>query len=313
MEWLKNYWKKREEKKRIKEEIKKNRTRAQRVWNMFENLLYAAIAAFILKTFVVEAYTIPTGSMENTLLIGDFLLVTKFTYGSTSPRYIPFTDIALPYFQLPGFKDPKRGDIIVFEYPGDRDEMRSDEAVNYIKRCVGLPGDEIFIKDKILYVNNEFFQPPKHMKFINPSITPRELSNPRIFPRLSNFNEDNYGPIRVPKKGDVVELNTETVEQWRTLIDREYGKRVVTIEAGKVKIEGKPVSTYTVQKNYYFMMGDNRDDSADSRFWGFVPEDLIIGEALIIYWSWERDLDFFPDFISKLASVKLSRIAKLIY
>ncbi|MCX8011041.1 MAG: signal peptidase I [Ignavibacteria bacterium] len=311
-EWIKNYLKKRKEKRIQKELKKKNRTPAEKTKDFFENLLWAAVAAFILKTFVIEAYRIPTGSMEDTLLVGDFLLVTKFTYGSTTPRYIPFTDIALPYLQLPGFKKVKRGDIVVFEYPGDRDKLKPDEIVNYIKRCVGLPGDTIFIKDKVLYVNGQMFERPPKMKFINPSINPRGFPNFRIFPKGSEFNEDNYGPLVVPKKGDVIQLSTENIEQWRTIIDREHGRRVVKIENGKVVIDGKPVTSYTLKKDYYFMMGDNRDDSADSRFWGFVPDDLIIGEALIVYWSWDPNIPW-GDFFNLLGSVRLNRIAKLIY
>ena len=130
------------------EEVKKSKSR-----EFVDALIYAGVVAFIIKILFFEAFRIPTGSMEKTLLVGDFLLVTKFTYGATTPRNIPFTDIRLPYFQLPGFKDPKRGDIIVFDFPGDRDDLESKEVVNYIKRCVATPGDTLQIIDKKLYVN----------------------------------------------------------------------------------------------------------------------------------------------------------------
>lgn len=124
--------------KRKREEEKAKRTLKEKFIDNVKNLLWALVAALILKTFVIEAYTIPTGSMEDTLLPGDFLLVTKFTLGATTPRNIPFTNIALPYYQFPRLKEIKRGDIIVFEYPGDRDELRHEEIMNYVKRCVGL-------------------------------------------------------------------------------------------------------------------------------------------------------------------------------
>jgi signal peptidase I len=310
---LKEYWRKRQEKKRKQEEEKLKRTAKEKFMDNLRSLFWAAIAALILKTFVIEAYTIPTGSMEDTLLPGDFLLVTKFTLGATTPRNIPFTNIALPYYQFPKLKEVKRGDIIVFEYPGDRDELRHEEIMNYIKRCVGLPGDTITIVDKVLYVNGELFPPPLKMKFLNPVPTPRGIGNPYIFPKFSNFNEDNYGPLYVPKKGDTVQLSIDNIEQYRTLINREYGREVVKVIGDEITIDGVPAKTYVIKKNYYFMMGDNRDDSADSRFWGYVPEDLIIGEPLIIYWSWDKEIPMFPDLIKKLSSIRISRIAKLIH
>ncbi|MGB9663706.1 MAG: signal peptidase I [Ignavibacteria bacterium] len=312
-DWLKNYWRKHLERKRKREEEKANRTIKEKFLDNLRNLFWAAVAALILKTFVIEAYTIPTGSMEDTLLPGDFLLVTKFTLGATTPRNIPFTNVALPYYQFPKLKKVKRGDIIVFEYPGDRDELRHEEIMNYIKRCVGLPGDTITIVDKVLYVNGELFPPPPKMKFLNPVPTPKGIGNPFIFPKFSNFNEDNYGPLYVPKKGDTVHLSIENIEQYRTLINREYKKEVVKVIGDQITIDGVPTKTYVIKKNYYFMMGDNRDDSADSRFWGYVPEDLIIGEPLIIYWSWDKEIPLFPDVIKKLSSIRLNRIAKLIH
>lgn len=312
MNWLKEYWRKRQERKRKKEEEKAKRTLKEKFIDNVKNLLWALLAALILKTFVIEAYTIPTGSMEDTLLPGDFLLVTKFTLGATTPRNIPFTNIALPYYQFPRLKEIKRGDIIVFEYPGDRDELRHPEIMNYVKRCVGLPGDTIQIVDKVLYVNGELFPPPHKMKFLNPNPVPKGISNPFIFPKYSNWNEDNYGPLYVPKKGDTIQLSVSNIEQYRTLINREFGKEVVKVMGNEIFINGVKTNTYVIKRDYYFMMGDNRDDSADSRFWGYVPDDLIIGEPLIIYWSWNRDLPMFPDLINKLSSIRLNRIAKLI-
>jgi len=310
---LKEYWHKRKERKKLREEEKAKRTVKEKFIDNLRSLFWAAVAALILKTFVIEAYTIPTGSMEDTLLPGDFLLVTKFTLGATTPRNIPFTNVALPYYQFPKLKEVKRGDIIVFEYPGDRDELRHEEIMNYIKRCVGLPGDTITIVDKVLYVNGELFPPPPKMKFLNPVPTPKGIGNPYIFPKFSNFNEDNYGPLYVPKKGDTIQLSIDNIEQYRTLINREYGREVVKVVGGQITIDGVPAKTYVIKKNYYFMLGDNRDDSADSRFWGYVPEDLIIGEPLIIYWSWDKEIPMFPDVIKKFSSVRLNRIAKLIH
>jgi len=123
----------------------------------FDALVFAALVAFFLKIFFLEAYRIPTGSMENTLLVGDFLLVNKFVYGSTTPRNIPFTDIRVPYFRFPALKDPKRGDVVVFDFPGNRDDLQSPEVVNYIKRLIAEPGDTLHIINKVVYVNRQCF------------------------------------------------------------------------------------------------------------------------------------------------------------
>lgn len=284
----------------------------QKFFDLIKNLLFAAVAALLIKTFLIETSRVPTGSMEKTILVGDFLFVNKFVYGSSSPRNIPFTNIALPYFQLPAIREPKRGDIVVFEYPGDRDEMQSQEIMNYVKRCIGVPGDTVEVVDKVVFVNGKEAKRPPQIQYISPYVTPKGVVNPRIFPKGSNFNEDNYGPVYVPKKGDKIPLNVENIEQWRTIIDREFGKRVVTVEGSQIMINGKPVDSYTLQKDYFFMMGDNRDDSADSRFWGFVPRDKIAGEALMIYWSWDPSIPF-SDFFHLLSTVRISRIAKLVH
>ncbi|MGK9367621.1 signal peptidase I [Melioribacter sp. Ez-97] len=288
------------------------KTTFQKIYDQFKNLLYAAIAALLIKTFFIETSRVPTGSMEKTILIGDFLFVNKFIYGATSPRTIPLTNITLPYFQLPALSEPERYDIVVFEYPGDRDELRPAVISNYVKRCIGLPGDTIEIIDKVVFINGEEAWIPPHIQYINPYVTPKGVANPRIFPKGANFNEDNYGPVVVPKKGDVIKLSVENIEQWRTIIDREFGRRVVTVEGDKIFIDGKETSEYTIKKDYYFMLGDNRDDSADSRFWGFVPRDKVIGEAFMIYWSWDPSIPF-TDFFKLLGSVRVNRIAKLVH
>jgi signal peptidase I len=294
------------------EEINKPRTPKEKTKEFFEQLLFAAIAAFIIITFVIQNTRIPTGSMENTILVGDFVLVNKFIYGSSSPKYIPFTEVELPYFTLPAIKEPKAGDIVVFEYPGDRDLIIARErGVNYVKRCIGTPGDTIQIIDKVVFVNGEEFWIPPHIKYKSPYSKPEGMVNPMIFPPGMDWNEDNYGPIVVPFEGYKIRLAPDNFEQWRTTIDREYGSRVVDIRNNVVTIEGTPVSSYTFKKNYYFMMGDNRDDSADSRFWGFVPRDLVVGEAFITLFSWDRDIPF-SDLFRLLGSIRPDRILLLL-
>jgi signal peptidase I len=201
----------------------------------------------------------------------------------------------------------------VFEYPGDRDQLRPNElGVNYVKRCIGTPGDTIQIIEKVVFVNSKEFWIPSYIKYLNPYVKPKDYVEPRIFPKGMPWNEDNYGPLIVPKAGYKVKLNTENVEQWRTIIDREYGKRVVDISGNVVTIEDVPVTSYTFKKDYYFMMGDNRDDSADSRFWGFVSRDMVVGEAFITLFSWNRDIPM-SDIFRLLGSIRPDRVLKLLH
>ena len=177
-----------------------------------ESILIAALLALVIRTFVVQAFKIPSGSMEDTLAIGDHILVNKFIYGSK----IPFTDK-----RVLKLRDPRRGDVIVFEYP-------EDPSKDFIKRVVGTPGDEIEEINKQVYVNGKLYVNP-HEVHKEPEIIPRE-QNPR----------DSFGPVKVPA-------------------------------------------------NSLFVMGDNRDRSYDSRFWGFVTYDKIKGRAFIKYWSWDKE------------------------
>lgn len=298
---------------KTEEELKRKKTFPEKVKEFIESLFFALIAALLIITFIIQNTRIPTGSMEDTILVGDFVLVNKFIFGASSPRYIPFTEIALPFFQLPALKEPKAKDIVVFEYPGDRDQLVADPvAVNYVKRCIGTPGDTIQIIDKVIFVNSKEFWIPSHIKYLNPYVKPKEYVEPRIFPKGMPWNEDNYGPLVVPKKGYTIRLNIDNVEQWRTIIDREFGKRVVNIKGNVVTIEDVPVTKYTFRKDYYFMMGDNRDDSLDSRFWGFVSRDMIVGEAFITLLSWDRSIPF-SDLFRLLGSIRPDRILKLLH
>ncbi|MCF8241897.1 MAG: signal peptidase I [Melioribacteraceae bacterium] len=288
------------------------KTPQQKTVEFLKNLFFALIAALLIKSFILETSRVPTGSMEKTIMVGDFLFVNKFIYGSSSPRNIPFTNVALPYFQLPAISEPENYEIVVFEYPGDRDQLVPTAIDNYVKRCIGIPGDTIEIINKVVYVNGEEFKIPPNIQYLQPYVVPKGVPNPRIFPKGSGWNEDNYGPIVIPKEGETVNLNAGNIETYRTLIDRSYGNRVVTVEGDNVLIEGKPAETYTFKQDYYFMMGDNRDDSADSRFWGFVPRENIVGQAWMIYWSWNPDISF-AEFFRLLGTVRWERIAKLVH
>jgi len=214
-------------------------------------IIFAVIAATILRIFVIQAFRIPTGSMEDSLLVGDFLLVNKFIYGVRTPDKIPLINVKIPWVRLPGFKKPKKGDVVVFKYPRNPDQ-------DYIKRCVAVGGDTIVIRNKQLYINGKIFENPPKLKYVDPSIYPPGQKSYDIEPSGAG-NRDNYGPIVVPDK-------------------------------------------------HYFMMGDNRDNSLDSRYWGFLPEENVVGEALILYFSWDKTVPFFKLF----KKIRWGRIGNLI-
>lgn len=284
--------------------------RREPVKDFFKDLLFVLVSFFFLNSFVLASFEVPTGSMENEIMAGDFLFVNKFIYGGTTPRTIPFTNVRLPWFRVPAVRSVERGDVIVFEFPGQRDEIQSSEFMFYLKRAVALSGDTVQVVNRTLIVNGKTAPMPRNMKFNNLNAKPSSYPDPKIFPRESPFNEDNWGPVVVPKKGDVVELNAGTYARWATFIGRE-GHRVQMDQRGHVVIDGRETSTYTVERNYLFGMGDNRDNSLDGRFWGFIPEENIVGTPMIVYWSWDPDMPL-TNIIGKVASIRLSRIASLI-
>ncbi|MFH1194162.1 MAG: signal peptidase I [bacterium] len=291
------------------------------IWNQkltFKNIfifvksvLSSALLVMLINSTLIQASRVPTGSMENTIMTGDFLFINKFLYGPSTPQFIPFTNIELPYIQFPGIKDPKLNEVIVFRFPGNRDEIKAEKIDYYVKRCVGTPGDTIQVINKVLYVNGKQFPIPPNIKYERWEIYPPYFTDPGLFPVGSNWNCDNYGPIIVPKKGDVIKLSTDNIEKWATFINREYGEAVVNVAGDEILIDGKPVESYTVQNDCYFMMGDNRDNSLDSRSWGFVPRKNIAGSPLIVFWSWDPSIPFTAP-IKLLNSVRLDRIAKLV-
>jgi len=198
-------------------------------------LLRLLVLTSLIRIFIIQPLKIPTGSMEDTLLIGDFLLVNKFIYGAKTPDRIPLTDIEIPQWQLPAIRPPHSGDVIVFKFP-------PDPTVNYIKRCIATEGQSVEIKDKVLYVDGVLFKDycdPPGLKFEDPEIIPRDKGYEAIYPKDAG-SRDNYGPVTVPP-------------------------------------------------GYLFAMGDNRDRSYDSRQWGFVPMQNLIGKAMVIWWSTASD------------------------
>jgi len=335
------------------------------------SIVFAIVAATLVHTYFMQPYTIPTSSLEKTLLVGDFLFVSKFHYGARTPMTVaaapmvhdtlPLIKIRsylnkpqLPYFRLPGFEDIKRNEIVVFNWPADtvrffRDHSKIhvdkpiDKKSNYVKRCVGIPGDTLEIKNGYIFIDGKqtvlpdrakpqyinkvvtdgqqlsaatlkrynvtegSFQGDYYMlnltdknakklannpliKSVTKQIEPKGTYDKSIFPHspLYPWSIDNYGPIYIPKAGKTVELNLKTLPFYKRIIEV-YEHNNLTVNGDEIFINGKLATTYTFKQNYYWMMGDNRDNSEDARFWGYVPFDHIVGKPVFIWFSWDTN------------------------
>jgi signal peptidase I len=358
-------------------------------------IIFAVIAATIIRVFFIEAYTIPSGSMEKSLLIGDFLFVSKVNYGARvpmTPVAFPFSHHTLPftattkaywdgvqwkYRRLPGFQDIKRNDVVVFNFPeGDTVMLENqnpsyydwvrvngwqrtnteftitsrpvDKRENYIKRCIGIAGDVVSMKNGIANINgkdeplkntglmpyriefktkdvnlqviqdlglsemqwsedqsavlatasSEMIEKLKGLDFVksvNMAADSAQVEEPNgMFPHDPNrkWNKDNFGPIKIPARGWTVQIDSVTMPLYYRAI-RTYEGNKVEKKGNDWYINDKLATSYTFKLNYYWMMGDNRHGSADSRYWGFVPEDHIVGKALFIWMSFDSEGSWF--------------------
>ena len=345
------------------------------------SILFAVVAATIVHTYVMQPFTIPTSSLEKTLLVGDFLFVSKFHYGARTPMTtvsfpmvhdtIPLIKTKsytkwpqLPYFRLPGFENIERNDIVVFSWPvdtvnkfgpndGNHYYKPIDKKSNYVKRCVGLPGDSLKIVDGKVFANNEPLQLPERAKpqysyvgqakgsgfnaqnlieryditdgigFVNSNIfqvraitednaeafrnhpnvasleryiSPKDEVESAIFPggSASLGNRDQMRSFYIPKKGSTVAINSENLPFYKRIIEVYEGKEmgydnIISQNGTQILMNGSPLEEYTFKQNYYWMMGDNRHNSEDSRYWGFVPENHVVGKPVFIWMSWDSN------------------------
>jgi signal peptidase I len=264
-------------------------------------------AAFVVKMFVVDAVYVPSHSMEQTLLPGDYVLVNKLVYGATTPKHVPFSHSEFPFFRLPKLNSINRGDVIVFEVPAEVNPVLSSQTIYYVKRCIGIGGDTVKIENGTVSVNGKSMSFPAKGNVM--PMSKNEIDR-RLFPQGAQFNIDNYGPIVIPKRGDSIHLTEANYSQWETLIRRE-GHCIERRAPSEIFIDGKPMMIYEIEKNYLFVLGDNRHQSYDSRFWGFLPEESVVGEAIMVYWSCITDIQFRALF-DRFASVRWNRIGNVV-
>ena len=223
--------------------------------------------------------------MANTLIPGDFVLVNIAAYKINTPSEIPILGSPVHSFNLFDTGKPQINDLVLIELPGFYTSKYSTLYSHHIKRIIAGPGDTLQIINKKIFVNGiEKFLPSTAKHSFN-NTKPKGVEAEGIFYKGSGWNSDNYGPIVVPSEGDTIPINPQNIHIWKQLIVLEYNDLVVREEGSVVTIDDKPAQYYVVQKDHYFVIGDNFDNSRDSRYFGFVNEDLILGKVMFIYWS----------------------------
>jgi|SRR6266550_139141 len=321
---------------------------------IFSIFLSSIILSSFIHIYLIQPFTIPTSSMEKTLLVGDFIFVSKIHYGLRLPitpislpllhNRLPFFGIRtylkwirLPYLRIPSLTNIKRSDIIVFNFPHSS-YTEIDRKDHYIKRCIAISGETVEIRRSILFINGKKERLSKNVKrkylyilstlrslnkimlteleaklirtlnevgSVNRYILPIYKSQKFLGNKNFSWNLDFYGPLKIPKKGDHVMLNYDNINLYKDIINI-YENNYLKIKGKKFYINNMETSEYVFNQNYYFMIGDNWYNSLDSRFWGFVPEDHIVGNPIFTWMSISWD-SLYPKNVFK-CKLRLERI-----
>jgi signal peptidase I len=331
-------------------------------------VLYNIILFYIFQNFVIDTFSIPSSSMESTLIKGDQVICSNLQYGKRLlfPFDIPifykdkntiYHQLFPDYFRLWGLGAVGRNDMLVFNFPADT-EHAIEQKKHFIKRCVAIPADTFEIRDKKIYINNRLLEEPYQPKFtfiiktqayideevftqfsikevskksygymiyasdakakklatalrsvaiVLPNVHPKGMKGTYIHPPAAAFrwNRDNFGKLLIPYKDLTIKTTPENLALYQQIILNYEGLRDVKIENDRLFIGGKEFFQYTFQQNYYFTLGDNRHNSYDSRFWGLVPEDHIVGKPMMVGYSYNPDEGVF--------SIRWDRVLKWIY
>jgi signal peptidase I len=272
-------------------------------------LILVLVLAIIIKAFLVDAFKIPTGSMKDTLYEGDFILINKFAYNLSTPYQIPFINKRISRTDIISIGKPELNEVVAFEIPSKLFNPESEEFEILVKRIIGVPGDTIEIINKDVFINKKKLRNPSFIHINLQDIAVENVSKD-LFPYDTKWTLENYGPIIIPKKGMKVELNPKNIKLWQSAINYEFEKKVISTEGTVIMLDGRPIRDYVFHKDYYFVLGDNRQNSIDSRYFGFVPEESIIGKAMMVYWSHlPKQNDGIMDYFK---SVRFNRVLKSI-
>ena len=281
----------------------------ERLGKFFKILFWVVVIALIIKAFAIDAFRVPTTSMENTLRPGDFILVNKFAYEIATPREIPLVNI--PIHQYKAFKSgkPEINDIVVFEFPAGFESDQLREGSKYVKRIVAGPHDTLKITDGKIYVNGDLLSLPSTFKTPK-MLTDKDLVQDEvIYPPGAKWNRISYGPIIIPGKGDTVTIAPENFEKWKSVIVMDHAERSLLVEGTLVTLDGRAISEYVLTQDHYFVIGDNFEVSMDSRNFGFITDNMIVGKAMFIYWSYDTE-KVAPGPLGFLSAIRANRIFK---
>lgn len=282
---------------------------SRKLYKFLKILFLVAVIALIIKAFAIDAFRIPSTSMENTLQPGDFILANKFAYNISSPRAIPIFDLPLPKHKFFDVGKPEINDIVIFEFPlgFESDSLRGGSK--YVKRLIAGPHDTLKITDGVVFVNGKPIKLPatfKAPKFIEEEDS---IENEIIYPPGAEWNRISYGPIIIPAKGDTIIIAPENFERWQSVIVMDHGERSLLSEGTLVTLDGRAISEYVLTQDHYFVIGDNFEASMDSRHFGFITDNMIIGKAMFIYWSYNAE-KVAPGPLGFLSAIRADRIFK---